>query len=291
MQGSGVFLFPPTFLPCHCVSDSSLSVAYHLCGSWSACRSSCCSTFVSGWLITVNLCGLLFWSAFSTLSSCLQALLQLCRVFSRLICRFSLSFGFYPCPWVYASNPSLFTLLVVVCSYLLARLIQLSPSYTASACHRQRILSLFHFPASFGDTVPILLSAPSVFFCGVSLFLTGTLLLSYISLSFACLSGGFFTRGSICPLRLSAICLGSIILLPGFLIPLGLSLRFLFFRSSVFLSGAFIFYHLFIPWWSPPGFFSACLPSVLSRQSPCAVLSFSSYVGFFGSPSLSTPFL
>ena len=29
--GSGAFLFPPAFLPCRCLSDSSLSVAYHLC--------------------------------------------------------------------------------------------------------------------------------------------------------------------------------------------------------------------------------------------------------------------
>ena len=90
--------------------------------------------------------------------------------------------------------PSLFTLLVVVCLYRLALLIQVSPSYTASACHWQRMLSLFTFPASFGVTVPVILFAPSVF-CAVSPFLNGILLFSYISLSFACLYGGFFIRG------------------------------------------------------------------------------------------------
>ena len=185
--------------------------------------------------------------------------------------------------------PSLLTLLVVVCSYPLALLIQVSPSSTASSCHWQRMLSLFTFPASFGVTVPVILSAPSVF-CAVSPFLNG-ILLFLISLSFAYLSGGFFIWGSLYPFQLSAICQGSIFLLHGFHIPRSLYLRFLFFRSSVFLSDDFIYptslslgYHL-------RGFSAPAFPSVFSPQSPCAVLSFSSSVKFVGSPSLSTLFL
>ena len=52
--------------------------------------------------------------------------------------------------------------LVVVCSSHLALLLQVSPSYTACACHRLHMRSLFRLPASFGDTV--LFSCPLLFF-------------------------------------------------------------------------------------------------------------------------------
>ena len=60
-------------------------------------------------------------------------------------------------------TPPCSTLLVVVSSSRLALLLPVSPSSTASTCHQRHMLSLFHFPASFGDTVHILLSAPSIF--------------------------------------------------------------------------------------------------------------------------------
>ena len=63
-----------------------------------------------------------------------------------------------PFTWFSVSHHSLFLLLFVVCSSHLALLLQVSPSYAASAC----LLSLFRFPASFGD--PVLFSCPLLLF-------------------------------------------------------------------------------------------------------------------------------
>ena len=113
------------------------------------------------WLIPVSLCSLLLWSSFSTVSSSLRELLQLCWIFSRLLCGISQSFGFIRIIGFPPLIPPCSTLLIVVSSSHQA-LLPVSPSSTASACHLRHLLSLFHFPASFGDTVHILLSAPSV---------------------------------------------------------------------------------------------------------------------------------
>ena len=89
-------------------------------------------------------------------------------------------------------------------------------------------------------------------------------------------------------MRFSAVCLGSIFLLHGFLIPL--SYHYVSFSLAPPYFGLAIscLFRYFLPWLSSPRCFGAFLPSVLSPQFAWAVLSFSCCVGFVGSPSLST---
>ena len=90
------------------------------------------------------------------------------------------------------------------------------------------------------------------------------------------------------PRVLSVYCLSAICL--GFPLPHSswFSFCFLVFRSSVLLSGGFVFLMLLLPGLFSPRCFGACLPSVLSPQFVWTVFSFSSCVGLVGSPSLSS---
>ena len=113
-------------------------------------------------------------------------------------------------------------------------------------------------------------------------------LLSYHSLSFACFFSCFFTRSSLCLLSLSAVCLGSIFLLYGFLIPLGFHSVSFSLAPPYFSLAISCLFRYFLPWWSSLRCFGACLALVLSPLFAWAVLSFSNSVGFIGSPSLSS---
>ena len=106
-------------------------------------------------------------------------------------------------------------------------------------------------------------------------------------LSFACFSRCFFTRGSLCLLCLSAVCLGFIFLLHGFLVLLRYHYVSFSLAPPYFGLAISCLFRYFLPWLSSRGCFGACLPSVLSPQFAWAVLSFSCCVGFVGSPSLS----
>ena len=118
----------------------------------------------------------------------------------------------------------------------------MSPSCAASACLHLRLLSLFRLPASFSDTV--------CFSCSLLLvygffFLFGYLLLSYHSLSFARFSTCFLTRGFLCLLNCPRSALGSLFLLPRFLIPLGSHSVYLSFAPPSFRLAVSCFFHYF----------------------------------------------
>ena len=126
------------------------------------------SISIDCWLLLVNFDSLLFGSSFSIVSSSLSELLLLCRI-SLVFFPGSLGPSVCPYTWVFPPRvPPRFTLLVVGWSSPMALLLPVSPSSTASACHRRVLLSLFYFPSSFGVTVslycPLLL-----FWCRFSL--------------------------------------------------------------------------------------------------------------------------
>ena len=142
------------------------------------------------------------------------------------------------------------------------------------------MFSLFHLPASFGDTVTFFLSAPLVF--AVSLLRGGILLHFLTRLSLlAWFFGGFLTLVSLCYLRSSLVPFSS------FLLPLGLSFHFFFFCARVSFCHAPSSFFRFSPLVCHLRVFRHLpLLSVLPPQFPCAILSFSRWVGFVGSPSL-----
>ena len=119
--------------------------------------------FLFYWLLAHSgyLDSLLFDSAKIFISSSLSDLL-LCRI-SLVSLPGSLGPSVCPYTWVSPTLVPRFTLLVVGWSSPMALLLPVSPSSTASACHRRLLLSLFPFPSSFGCSSFSVLSTPYVF--------------------------------------------------------------------------------------------------------------------------------
>ena len=176
---------------------------------------------------------------------------SLCRVLSRLLCGFSLSIAFLCFLGFSVSHLSLFILLVVVCSSHLALLLQVSPSSTASACHRLRMLSLFCLPASFGDTV--------LFSCPLLLLFMLFLFPEWKFASFLTLS-----------LSLSLVSLGAS--LPGVLSVYYVCLRSAWGPSSSFTDSSFLFVIIMFTFFSS-SVFRSCDFVFIPLLSPLVVIS------------------
>ena len=169
VSSSGAFLFPTTFLPCRVLSGGSLSVA--------SLRQF--MTLLPVVMLSISIsCGS-FWCTLtvfsldphlSFVSSSLSELLLLCRV-SLVFSPGSLGPSVCPSAWVFLPLvPPRFTLLVVGWSSPMALLLPVSPSFTASACHRQLLLFLFPFPFPSSCGVQDSLRCPLLlFWCRFSL--------------------------------------------------------------------------------------------------------------------------
>ena len=177
--------------------------------------------------------------------------------FSRRLSGFSRSSGFVRILGFPPLIPPRFTLLVVGWSSPMALLLPVSPSSTVSACHKRRLLSLFHFPTSFG--VPVSLYCPLLLFlCRFSL---STWLIApwLLALYFACVAGCFVARAPLCLSTLLRSSWGS--RLPHSQLPPSswILLRFLSFATQLFCFAISLLPFIF-PLVFPFGHFGVCLP-------------------------------
>ena len=161
----------------------------------------------------------------------------------------------------------------------------MSPSCAASACLHLHLLS-FSFTYPLRSVIQFV-SPDHSCWCTVSVScLDICSFLATLSLSLVSLPASLLRVLSV--YCLSAICLG--FPLPPSQVPHSswFSFCFLVFRSSVLLSGGFVFLLLLLPGLFSPRCFGACLPSVLSPRFAWTDFSFSGCVGLVGSPFLSS---
>ena len=269
VPGCGAFLFPTTFLPCHVLSGGSLSVA--------SLRQF--MTLFPAVMLSISIdCGS-FWCTLtvfcldphlSFVSSSLSGLLLLCRV-SLVFFPGSLGPSVCPYTWVFLPLvPPRFTLLVGPWSSPMALLLPVSPSSTATAGHRQLLLTLFAFPSSCG--VPVLCTVRSFCFGVVSPCLPDFLLLGFLLFHSLGYLGTELPGLLSVSLRFCILPVVHVFLIHGFRLPLRFSFGLFLPRLRCYAL-RFLFCLLF-SFRFPSGRFGVCLPWLLSPPFPCDTLFF-----------------
>ena len=241
--------------------------SYAVCGphTWS-CGSICC--FVDGSLwepLRPTICSAflygIFWPSRAPSGHCLNL--------SRMLYGFSLLLGLLRMLGFTPSDPSLFNRLVAVLWNHLALPVHVSPSTTASGCHKWSVFSLFRF--LLPSVIPFTFSCLFLLFGHFLFYGVGYCCFLASPLSLPWFFVGFFTLGSLC---LSAIVcdLPWVLLPPSRLPPSPWVILRCFLRATVSFCHALSFSSASLSiGLSPPGFLGACLLSVYCLLSSNAL--------------------